>query len=123
LSKYANNLASESALQNNHPSIEKAKRYMEENFNKKFSIEHLSKKICTSKFHFSRIFKKQLGITCTEYLNKVRITKAKSLLKNAQLSISEIWFLAGYNDLTYFGKVFKNLEGVSPSAYRKKLSS
>jgi len=123
LGKYANNLASESALQNNHPSIEKAKRYMEENFNKNFSIEHLAKKVCTSKFHFSRIFKKEIGITCTEYLNKVRITKAKNLLKNDQLSISEICFLTGFNDLTYFGKVFKTLEGVSPSTYRKNLTT
>ena len=96
---------------------------MEENFNKNFSIEHLAKKVCTSKFHFSRIFKKQMGLTCTEYLNKVRVKKAKNLLNNDQLSISEICFLTGYNDLTYFGKVFKTLEGISPSDYRKNLTT
>lgn len=107
----------------NHPNIEKAKKLMEENFSKNFSLEDIAKKACLSKFHFCRVFKRHERITYSEYLNLIRITKAKNLLKNDLLSISETCYLTGYNDLTYFDRVFKNLEGVSPSAYRKKFSS
>jgi len=121
LNKYAEIFVAETTLQNNNPAIEKTKKYIEENFTKTFSLDLLAGIAYKSKFHLCRKFKEQEGMTCSEYLNTVRIKEAKTLLKNYQLSISEICYLTGYNDLTYFGRVFKNLEGVSPSAYRKKL--
>jgi len=123
LDKDNNDLTKRPPLQKNHPNIEQAKKYMEENFSKCFSLDDLAEEACLSKFHFCRAFKKHERMTYSEYLNLVRITKAKNLLKNDLISISEICYLTGYNDLTYFGKVFKTLEGVSPSAYRKNLPS
>tara|TARA_B100000315_G_scaffold217965_1_gene218927 strand:+ start:3441 stop:4211 length:771 start_codon:yes stop_codon:yes gene_type:complete len=121
--KNANSLTKRPGLQKSHPNIEQAKKYIEENLSKSFSLDDLAAQTCLSKFHFCRVFKRHESMTCSEYLNLLRIRKAKTLLKNDCLSISEIFYLTGYNDLAYFGRVFKTLEGVSPSAYRKKISS
>ena len=121
LDKDNDNITKSPPFLKNHPNIEQAKKYMEENFSKSFSLDDLAEEACLSKFHFCRAFKRHECMTHSEYLNLVRITKAKNLLKNDLISISEICYLTGYNDLTYFGKVFKTLEGVSPSTYRKKL--
>ncbi len=110
-------------FQKDHPNIEKAKKYIEENFSNNFSLDDLAKEACLSKFHFCRVFKKNERMSFNKYLNIMRISKAKNLLKNHLLSISEICYLSGFNDLTYFGRVFKKLEYASPSAYRKKLPS
>lgn len=95
ISKYANSLVAETPIQNNHPSIEKAKRFIEENFRKTLSLDLLAETASKSKYHFCRLFKKQTGMTCTEYINVIRVREAKGLLKNNLMSISEICFLVG----------------------------
>lgn len=119
---YADNILLEATSQNVSPNIEKTKKFIEENYNQPLSLQLLAKIACMSKYHFCRIFKKQVNMTYTKYLNTIRIKEAKRLLNTSLLSITEICFQIGYNDLTYFERVFKKLENCSPSSYRKKFN-
>ena len=77
----------------------------------------------TSTFYFCKMFKKAVGINFTDYLSRVRIEKAKNLLLNPNLRISEIAFEVGFQSLTHFNRVFKKIVGQSPTEYREKLPS
>lgn len=119
---YADNILLDSTPRNVSPNIEQTKTFIEENYNQPLSLQLLAKIACMSKYHFCRIFKKQVNMTYTTYLNTIRIKEAKRLLKTGLLSITEICFQIGYNDLTYFERVFKKSENCSPSSYRKKFN-
>jgi AraC-like DNA-binding protein len=60
-----------------------------------------------------------MGLSVTQYLNQFRLTKAKQLLSETDFSITRICFDVGFNSLTHFERVFKHIEGQSPSEYRK----
>jgi len=64
------------------------------------------------------LFKQVTGISFKEYLNKVRIEEAKSLLEHTDYSIMEIAVACGYSDQSYFTKVFKKATGITPKQYR-----
>ena len=74
-----------------------------------------------SKFYYSRLFKSFIGCSFKEYLNRVRIEAAKEMLQQDRFNISEACYAVGYNDLSYFSRVFKRLERQSPSDYRRAL--
>jgi AraC-like DNA-binding protein len=71
-----------------------------------------------SSSHFSRMFRKVMGMSYQEYLNDRRITKAKNLLRTSDQSVTEIAAYLGFADTTGFGRIFKKLTGHTPSAYR-----
>lgn len=68
--------------------------------------------------HFSRIFRKVMGLSYQDYLNSRRITKAASLLRTSALTVTEIALSVGFTDPTGFGRIFKRLTGYTPSGYR-----
>ena len=84
------------------------------------SLETVSEKYYLSPFYFSRTFKEVTGFHFVEYLNNVRIKEAKKLLCNQTLTIQEIASAVGFHSSTHFGRVFKQIAGCSPSAYKKK---
>ena len=100
--------------------IEKARFFMDENFNKDLSLERLASVASSSKYHFSRVFKERTGVTVSAYLSRVRIREAQRLLKFSPFSIKEICYGVGYNDLAHFERVFRKSEGCTPSKFRKK---
>lgn len=106
-------------IKNMHPGIEKTKRFIDNNYKDSINLSDLSRIACMSRYHFCRSFKSQTGITFKKYLKTVRYRAAKNLLEDPRLSITEICFLVGYKDLTYFEKAFKDIEGICPSIYRK----
>jgi len=69
------------------------------------------------------MFKKITGINFTDYLSRVRIEKAKNLLLNRNLRISEIAYEVGFQSLTHFNRVFKKITGQSPTEYRGQLAN
>ncbi len=75
----------------------------------------------TSTFYFCKMFKKATGITFTDYLSRVRIEKAKNLLLNPNMRISEIAYAVGFQSLTHFNRMFHKLAGRSPTEYRETL--
>ena len=104
------------------PVITKAKQFIAEHLTDEISLGDVAQAVNTSTFYFCKLFKKATGLNFTDYLSRVRIEKAKNLLLNPNLRVSEIAFAVGFQSLTHFNRVFRRLCGVSPTGYRRKLS-
>lgn len=96
------------------------KNYLEDNFQNKISLDELAKKFFVNKFYLSRIFKDEFGTSINNYIISLKITKAKELLRFSQKSIEEIAFEVGIGDPNYFSRLFKKLEGMSPSEFKQQ---
>lgn len=83
-----------------------------------FNVEKLSSELGLSRGHLSRKIKELTGITPVEFLRNFRLTKATILLKQQQLSISEITYQTGFSSPAYFTKCFRAVYGVTPSEYK-----
>lgn len=102
----------------NSPAIKSACNFIKNNYQNDITLEDTASQCRLSSFYFSKLFKREKGITFIEYLTKQRIKKAKNLLKESNYSIKEICGKIGYSDPNYFTKVFKKVEAISPSKYR-----
>jgi len=105
----------------NDSAVEQGCRYIEENFTWDISLEDAAEHCGLSSFYFSRLFKRKKKITFIDYLTNRRMEEARRLLADGGLSIKEISGMTGYSDPNYFTRVFKRVEGLSPSAYRSKI--
>lgn len=94
-------------------------RYIAENMVEELDLDTVAAKFNLSCYYFSRTFKEIVGYNFSDYINILRIKKAKELLRDNSISIKEICFSVGYNDPNYFSKVFKKYEGRSPTEFRK----
>ena len=103
------------------PMITKAKQFIREHQIEDISLKDVAKAVNTSTFYFCKMFKKATGLNFTDYLSRVRVEKAKNLLLNPNLRVSEIAYEVGFQSLTHFNRVFKRIAGHSPSAYRTRL--
>jgi AraC-like DNA-binding protein len=103
------------------PVITRAKEYILEHQGEELSLSQVARAVNTSTFYFCKLFKRVTGINFTDYLSRVRIEKAKNLLLNPSLRISEIAFEVGFQSLTHFNRVFKRISGLSPTEYRAQL--
>ena len=88
-----------------------AGHYADENI----SIATIAEHLCVSEGHLSHVFKKQAGMTVTNYLTKTRIDAAMALLQTGRVKVYEAAAAVGYKDVTYFSATFKKLTGLSPS--------
>lgn len=103
------------------PVITRAKQFIQEHQGEDLSLGQVAKAVNTSTFYFCKMFKKVTGVNFTDYLSRVRIEKAKNLLLNPNLRISEIAYEVGFQSLTHFNRVFKKIVGQSPTEYRGHL--
>jgi len=94
------------------------KKYIKENYKRDISAGDVAGILGYSDVYFSKIFKQLFDDTFINYLTKVRIDKAKVLLKDVSFNIKEVGASVGYTDSNYFTKVFKRAVGMSPSEYR-----
>jgi len=101
--------------------IRKTREIIRTNYKKKLKLTDISKSVSLSPYYLSHIFKNETGITLMEYLAKVRIEEAKRLLENTSHNTTQISFDVGYSDQSYFCKIFKKIEGVSPLEYKKRM--
>lgn len=99
--------------------IQKAINYINKNYMKKIALEDVAEHVFLSPSYFSKIFNEELSSNFSKYLNKVRIEQAKRLLLSSSASLIEISNLVGFDDQSYFSKVFKKLTGVTPGKYRE----
>jgi AraC-like DNA-binding protein len=104
------------------PLISRAKQFIAEHQTEELSLDQVAKSVHTSKFYFCKIFKKATGINFTDYLSRVRTERAKNLLLNPNLRVSEIAYEVGFQSLTHFNRVFKRILGQSPTEYRSQLA-
>ncbi len=100
--------------------MHKVKEYMNYNYTQKLTLEDAAALVGYSPAYFSRIFKDEMGLTFKEALNSLRIEKSKNLLLSSTASISEICSMVGFNDQSYYCKVFKRLSGITPDKFRKR---
>jgi two-component system response regulator YesN len=98
--------------------IYKAIHFISNNFVEKITLEDVASEIFLSPAYFSKIFKEQTGYNFSQYLNKLRIEKSKSLLRNSRIPLVDIAGMVGYEDQSYYSKVFKKITGNSPGKYR-----
>jgi len=104
------------------PVITRAKQFILEHQTEHLSLGQVAMAVNTSTFYFCKLFKKATSLNFTEYLSRARIEKARNLLLNPNLRISEIAYEVGFQSLTHFNRVFKKLAGQSPTEYRAQLA-
>ncbi len=86
------------------------------------SLDEVARKSGMSKFYFARTFKSVTGTTFKNYHNQKRIEKAKNMFLQQKISITDVCFSIGFNDVSYFNRIFKKIEGISPSCFQKRLT-
>lgn len=90
-------------------------------YNSELSLSSLSVLCSVSKGHLATSFKKETGMTVTDYINQTRIKQALILLNTTSLGIGEIAVQCGFSDTNYFSRTFRKLQGQTPGQYRKNL--
>lgn len=121
LSMKSNQIAMQEA-NSEPPIITKAKQFIQEKHTEDISLGEVAAHVHTSVFYFCKLFRKATGTTFTEYVSRTRIEKAKELLLNPNLRVSEIAYEVGFQSLTHFNRVFRSLAGESPTDYRVHLA-
>jgi transcriptional regulatory protein len=96
------------------------KDYIDRNYKKDISAKDVAGILGYSDVYFSKVFKQLFNDNFINYLTKIRIDRAKVLLKDISFNIKEVGKSVGYADSNYFTKVFKRSIGISPSEYRSK---
>ena len=105
------------------PMIRRARAYILANQADPIDLDKVAQAMHVSTFYFCKMFKKATGLTFTDYLSRVRVEKAKTLLLNPHLRISEIAYDVGFQSLTHFNRMFRKIVGESPTAYRESKSA
>jgi AraC-like DNA-binding protein len=98
--------------------IWRARNFIREHSHDELSLTKVAKAVNISSNHLSEKFKQVTGVNFVDYVARIRFDKARELLADGDLRISEIAFEVGFQSLSQFNRVFKKLSGKSPSAYR-----
>ena len=101
--------------------VSQAKKYIRERFQERITLDEAAQAVNASTRHFCKVFKEATGITFTDYLARTRVEKAKHLLQNPHLRVSEIAFETGFDSISQFNRSFKRVAGMSPTQYRSEL--
>ncbi|MDR2103022.1 MAG: helix-turn-helix domain-containing protein [Treponema sp.] len=99
--------------------LRKAERFIWDNYTRKISLQEIADASGLSAPYFSTIFKEEMGENLSAYLNRLRAEKAAVMLTETDLPLSEIACICGFEDQSWFSKIFKNFAGVSPGKYRE----
>ncbi|MBR5236404.1 MAG: helix-turn-helix domain-containing protein [Clostridia bacterium] len=102
--------------------IQKALNIVAQNYHKKITQNAVAHAVYLSPSYFSKLFKESIGCSFTQYVNQFRIEKAKALLENPNTEIDTVYSRVGYDDRSYFGKVFRELTDTTPKRYRDSLT-
>jgi transcriptional regulator GlxA family with amidase domain len=106
----------------NDSDVLKVQEFIENNSDKKLTVDELSRKYSIGRRTFERRFKKATGNSFVEYIQRVKVEAVKRQLEAGRKTVNEIIFEVGYNDINAFREVFKKYAGMSPIDYRKKYS-
>ena len=99
--------------------LERTLHYINSHYTEKISLEDAASYAALSPAYFSKIFKEEMNCSFTNYINKIRIDHAKTLLRTTPCTLIEISGLVGFEDQSYFSRVFKSIAGISPGKYRE----
>jgi two-component system, response regulator YesN len=104
----------------NYQRLKNTLDFIETHYDDRLTVEQIAKEVFLSPSRLSHIIKSELGATLGDYISKVRIDKAKALLRDRDLPISQIALEVGYPDQSYFTKVFKKVEKCTPKTFRER---
>ena len=99
--------------------IHQSVQYINTHYSERLTLEEMARRVYLSPAYFSRVFKQEIGEPFTAYLNRVRIDRSKELLLHKNIRLTDIALMVGFEDQSYFTKVFKKLEGTPPLRYRE----
>jgi AraC-like DNA-binding protein/ligand-binding sensor protein len=99
--------------------IHKAIEYIRQNYSGKISLEDVAKAVYISPTYFCKLFRKEMGCNFNTYVNQLRIEKSKQILLQSDSRIADVLSMVGFEDQSYFTKVFKRVAGVSPKYFRR----
>jgi AraC-like DNA-binding protein len=97
--------------------------YLMNNYREEINLKRIAELVSMAEGSLCRFFKENMGVTLFEYLNRIKTDFACKLLMDHDLSIMEVCFDSGFNNLSHFNKQFRKMTGVTPSEYRKNLKS
>ena len=98
--------------------LKPALEFIETHYGQNITLDEVASHVHLNPAYFSTLFKQSTGSSFKEYLNMVRIEESKRLLTNTDYSIIDIALAAGFDDQSYFSKVFKKYTGLTPRQYR-----
>lgn len=101
------------------PHLRRARDLADRNYAEPLDLSALASAAGVSKYHFLRCFATEYGETPMQYLGRRRVERAQDLLRATNLTVTEVCFLVGYSSLGSFSSRFRELVGVSPSAYQR----
>jgi AraC family transcriptional regulator len=104
----------------NVAAIRRALEFMREPLDTRISLTDLADASGISRFHLTRLFKKQFGLSPIAYLERARIERAKNLIQRAEMSLAEVALTAGFADQSHFTRRFKRYVGHTPGAYARE---
>lgn len=104
-----------------NPVVENLKNYVLANLEYPLDMKRISEEFHYNSKYMGRLFKAETGMSLCEFMNAKRIERAKEYLLQGKDSVIEIAYKSGFENVTYFNRVFKRYEGVTPTEYRKEL--
>ncbi|NBB77849.1 MAG: helix-turn-helix domain-containing protein, partial [Verrucomicrobia bacterium] len=122
LATISNSIETKQSEKPEDPVVSRAKKYIKERFQEKITLDEASQAVNASTRNFCKVFKQATGMTFTDYLARTRVEKAKQLLQNPHLRVSEIAFETGFESISQFNRSFKRITGQSPTHYRQAFS-
>ena len=93
-------------------------QFIQDHYQKGITVQELADLCHFSEYHFMRFFKRHMNMTSIEYLNQYRLEMASRQLAETNLSVTSIALESGFNNISYFNRVFKRKFGVTPMEYR-----
>lgn len=102
--------------------VSEVKKYVDENYMHNITLSHISRVLKISVSHMSRLFREETGMLFSEYLQKVRIEHSCRILANTDKKVIDAAQLVGYDDIKFFGSVFKRFMNMTPSEYRRAVA-
>jgi AraC-like DNA-binding protein/ligand-binding sensor protein len=103
--------------------VASAKEFVQAHVEEPITLSQVVEHVHVSRFYFCKLFKKATGMTLTEYVARARVEKAKTLLVDPSLRVSEVVFAAGFGSIPRFNSLFKRHVGMAPTEYRATLRS
>jgi AraC-like DNA-binding protein len=97
--------------------------YIHERYGEPISRADLARHVAITERYLTHCFREEVGITPMTYLNRYRVKRAKILLEQGKLSITEVAMTVGFSDSSYFNRVFRQEVGIAPGAYQRGIPS
>ncbi|MBQ0110399.1 MAG: helix-turn-helix transcriptional regulator [Oscillospiraceae bacterium] len=101
--------------------IQPALSYISEHYAESIDIKFLAQTVCLSPSRFYTVFKKETGRRPVEYINNYRLIMAENMLLSSNETVQNIAYSVGFDDMRYFGRLFRNKWGMTATEYRKKM--